>query len=172
MQPLSNPKGQLIQRFLERVDQISDRLHLSVPPLVHLEELRQLPPGTLGRSLADHLDENHLQPFTTGPRRKQLHDLVHVLTGYDTSPIGEAEVQAFLLGATFHFTHILLGLGTVRLIYRQMPQCPEVWERLWRAYQRGKASSYGGDRGYLETQWERPLTEVQALFHISALNGK
>jgi ubiquinone biosynthesis protein Coq4 len=34
----------------------------------------------------------------SGPRRQQLHDGIHVLTGYGTDPVGEAEVQAFLLG--------------------------------------------------------------------------
>ena len=159
--------GRFIQRFLNAVDRVSDRLGISVPAVVHLEPLRQLPPGTLGRSLADHLDQQQFRPFTTGPRRKQLHDAVHVLTGYDTSPIGEAEVQAFLLGAKFHPAQIALGLGTLRLVYKHCPSCPHLWQRLWQAYQRGQASTFDVDRWQPETQWALPLTQVQTLFHLN-----
>lgn len=163
----SDADGLRLQRFLASVDRVSDRLKISVPAIVDLDALRRLPPGTLGRSLADHLDQQQFQPFTTGPRRKQLHDGVHVLTGYDTSPIGEAEVQAFLLGAKFHFAQIVLGLGTLRLIYRHCPQTPQVWQRLWQAYQRGQASTFDVDRWQPETQWMLPLTQVQQQFQIS-----
>ncbi len=66
-----------------------------MPPIVEIEKLRSLPSGTFGRTWADFLDAHHLPPMTTGPRRKQLHDGVHVLTSYGTDPIGEAKVQAF-----------------------------------------------------------------------------
>jgi ubiquinone biosynthesis protein Coq4 len=162
--------GKFIQKFLAAVDQVSDRLGISVPAVVNLESLRQLPSGTLGRSLADHLDQQQFQPFTTGPRRKQLHDAVHVLTGYDTSPIGEAEVQAFLLGAKFHPVQIALGLGTVRLIYKSCSPCPHLWQRIGQAYQRGQASSFDVDLWQPETQWALPLSQVQSLFCIETGN--
>lgn len=158
--------GQFIQHFLTTVDQLSDRLGISVPAFIHLESLRQLPSGTLGRSLVEHLDQHQLQPFETGPRRKQLHDCVHVLTGYDTTPIGEAEVQAFLLGAKFHLVQIVLGLGILRFLLKGCS--PALWQRLWQAYQRGQVSTFDVDRWQPETQWTMPLTQVQNLFQISS----
>lgn len=158
--------GVFLHNFLAVIDQVSDRLGTSVPALVDLNALRQLPPETLGRSLADHLDQQQLQPFLTGPRRKQLHDSVHVLTGYDTSPIGEAEVQAFLLGTKFRLTHLLLGLGLLRLIHKRCPHCPNLWQRLWQAYQRGRASSLDIDRWQPEDQWTLPLAQVRRLLQV------
>ncbi|OLP15721.1 hypothetical protein BST81_24685 [Leptolyngbya sp. 'hensonii'] len=161
------PDGRLIPKFLDTVDRIGDQLGLNVPPIADLDALRHLPPGTLGRTLADGLDQAQLAPFTTGPRRKQLHDAVHVLTGYSTDPIGEAEVQAFLLGAKFHPAHILLGLGILHLLRHQAElSAAIIWTRLGQAYQRGLASHFDVDRWHPETQWHLPLAEVQALYRI------
>lgn len=84
--------------------------------------VRSRPPGSLGHAWAQHLDDNGLKPFDYGPRRQQLHDGVHVLTGYGTDPLGEAEVQAFLLGARFHPANLVLLLGLLRGVTRQRRQ--------------------------------------------------
>jgi ubiquinone biosynthesis protein Coq4 len=91
----SNPTPRL-QPFLDLIDRITEARGEHIPPIVNIEELRSLPLGTFGRTWADFLDTNHIKPFITGPRRKQLHDGVHVLTGYGTYPINKAEVKAFL----------------------------------------------------------------------------
>jgi ubiquinone biosynthesis protein Coq4 len=161
-----------LHRFLAFVDSLTKPLGLHVPQIVEVEKLRSLPVGTLGHTLADFLDSHEFTPFTTGPRRKQLHDSVHVLTGYDTDPIGEAEVQAFLLGAKFSFVHVLLGLGLLRLYHKQQQFLSKPYpshlfrERLWRAYQRGKHSQLDVDTWQVEDHWELPLTQVQALFQV------
>jgi ubiquinone biosynthesis protein Coq4 len=81
--------------YLNLIDRLAQAQGLNMPPIVEIEKLRSLPSGTFGRTWADFLDAHHLPPMTTGPRRKQLHDGVHVLTSYGTDPIGEAKVQAF-----------------------------------------------------------------------------
>jgi len=159
--------GMFIYQFLDCVDQVSDALGLSVPQIVAIEQLRLLPVGSFGRSRADFLDQRQLPPLTTGPRRKQLHDSVHVLAGYDSDAIGEAEVQAFLLGAKFHLANLVLGLGLLRMIHRRAPQRPPtVWLRLRQAYQRGQASSFNVDTWRPEEQWHLPLHQVQKLFKL------
>ncbi|MFN6568411.1 Coq4 family protein [Dendronalium sp. ChiSLP03b] len=132
-----------------------------------VEKLRSLPTGTFGRNWADFLDEYNLKPFTTGARRKQLHDGVHVLTGYNTDPIGEAEVQAFLLGAKFTLSNLVLGLGLLRIIYRNLNyQQKFSWNRLWQAYQRGRHSHFNPDTWQPELLWDLPSNDVRALFSI------
>lgn len=167
MQFTSTPSSSFITHFLNLVDSVSDILGVSVPLFVDLSTLRQLPPGTLGRAWADALDRAQLMPFTGGPRRKQLHDGVHVLTGYGTDTMGEAEVQAFLLGAKFHLAQVILGLATLRLIHRQAVWFPlanaTVRQRLLTAYRRGQNSSFDVDGWQPETQWETPLLQVQAM---------
>ncbi len=162
--------GVFLDRFLHLVDQVGDRLGLNVPPVVDIEQLHRLPINTLGRLLADFLDQQQLTPFQTGPRRKQLHDSIHVLTGYGADPIGEAEVQAFLLGAKFHLAHLILGGGLLRVIHRRVTHLPllnaAIRQRLWAAYWRGRDSTFDVDTWQPEAQWHLPLSQVQALFHV------
>lgn len=164
-----SPKS-FIPTFLNFVDQIGDRLGANVPQIVNIEYLQQLPKGTFGRSVADFYQQNNLQPFTTGPRRKQLHDCVHVLTGYGSDPIGEVEVQAFLLGAKFHPLQLLLGFGLLRIVHRRVMNFPlthaEFRQRLQAAYQRGQTSHLNVDAWQPETLWQLPLNQVQAMFQV------
>lgn len=161
--PFTNPSAiSTTAPLLHTVDQMSHALGLDVPPVVDLEQLRQLSPGTLGRCLADELDRQQLKPLTTGPRRKQLHDSVHTLTGYGTDPVGELEVQAFLLGSTFRLTHVLLGLGLLRLIHQSVNIEPQqLQKRLWQAYERGQNSSFNLDDWRPEDHWHSPLASVR-----------
>jgi len=158
----------MVTQFLQLLDRLFDAIGLSVPPIVEPEQLRSLPPETLGRSWMDALDQHHLTPFMTGPRRKQLHDGIHVLTGYGIDPLGEAEVQAFLLGAKFHVTHIVLSLGILRLVRRQYPHLSlgDLQHRLWQAYQRGHHSDFDPDTWKPETLWHLPLAQVQRMYGL------
>lgn len=167
----STPKSP-IDRFLQSIDRTAERLGLSVPAIVHLETLRQLPPGTFGRAWADFLDQNQLTAFTTGPRRKQLHDGIHILTGYGSDAIGEAEVQAFLLGTKLHPLNLLILSGLLKMIYSKKSgaplACPRpvIRQRLLQAYQRGRQSNLDPDTWEPERFWELSLVEVQAIFRI------
>jgi ubiquinone biosynthesis protein COQ4 len=168
-------QAQRVERFLQLLGWVNDHLGRNVPAIVELDDLRSLPPGTLGHAWAEHLDVNGLKPFDSGPRRQQLHDGVHVLTGYGTDPVGEAEVQAFLLGAKFRLAHVILGLGLLWAIQRQrrhkmfsLSQA-EVRSRLMTAYHRGRNSQFDPDAWQPETLWEQSLVGVQSLFGLHSL---
>jgi ubiquinone biosynthesis protein Coq4 len=162
----------VVQRFLDRVDQVGASLHLNVPPVIDLTTLQSLPVGTLGHALVQFFATVPFRPLTTGPRRKQLHDVVHVLTGYGTDPIGEIEVQAFLLGCKFHPIHLVLGLGLLRILIRQSSiltlgqAAPR--QRLWAAYWRGYHSTFDIDTWQPETAWHLPLIQIQDHYGITA----
>lgn len=164
-----NPTPRL-QRLLKLIDRVADIRGASVPPIVDMETLRTLPPDTFGRTWADFLNAHHLKPFTTGSRRKQLHDGIHVLTGYGTDPISEAQVQAFLLGAKFSPLNLFLGLLLVQGIYKHQRRARNPlhfsWDTLWRAYQRGCQAQFDPDTWQPELLWELPVTEVKALFNL------
>jgi ubiquinone biosynthesis protein COQ4 len=153
-------------QFLKAVDRVAEFFGQNIPPIVDLEELQRLFPGTLGREWADFLDRNHLSPLATGPRRKQLHDGVHVLTGYGTDPVGEAEVQAFLLGAKFRPIHLVILVAPL-LFMLQHPQAGNT-QRLWWAYQRGRRSCFDIDRWEPELLWDFSLADVQTYYRIKA----
>jgi len=164
LSPNSTPR---LQQFLDLLDHITEVRGQNVPQIIHLEKLRLLPAGTFGKTWVDFLDSHNLKPFNTGARRKQLHDGIHVLTGYGTDPIGEAEVQAFLLGAKFGLFNVLLGLGLLKVIHKNLNSQQEfTWQRLWQAYQRGRHSNFDPDTWQPELVWHLPLTDVQAMFSI------
>lgn len=161
-----------VEFFLGVLDWVNDRLGYSAPPLIDVDYLRSLPTGTLGHAWIQHLERNGLTPFQRGPRRQQLHDGVHVLTGYGTDPMGEAEVQAFLLGAKFRVVHLVLLKGILRQVNRQRRlgrmalSRDEVRSRLVAAFRRGRGSCFDPDIWRPEGAWGSPLREVQWGFNI------
>ncbi|MEA5412696.1 hypothetical protein VB737_13050 [Synechococcus sp. BA-120 BA3] len=171
-------QAQRVERFLQLVNWVGHRLGSDGPPLVDMPALRSLPAGTLGHAWAQHLDDTGLEPFGKGSRRLQLHDGLHVLTGYGTDPIGEAEVQAFLMGAKFRALHGLLLLGLVRMINRQrrsrriLLTVAEVRSRLLNAYGRGRDSDFDPDTWQPENQWQDSLADAQAALGIRCASEK
>lgn len=83
-------------------------------PTPDLAALKALPEGTLGRAFEAYMTDNGLDPkrlresaFIDAHKKRgadvgylaergfQLHDMFHVLTGYDTTPLGEVRVVSF-----------------------------------------------------------------------------
>ena len=63
--------------------------------------LGELPAGTVGRAYFDLITKNDLSfPGEAGgiAERGMWHDMLHVVGGYTTDPLGEAEVVAFMAG--------------------------------------------------------------------------
>ena len=171
-------QAQRVEKLLQLVNWAGHRLGSDAPPLVDMSVLHSLPKGTLGQAWVQHLDDTGLEPFCKGSRRLQLHDGLHVLTGYGTDPIGEAEVQAFLMGAKFRVIHGLLLLGLLRMINRQRRSkriqltVSEVRSRLLDAYGRGRNSKFDPDTWQPETQWQDSLADVQAALGIRRASEK
>ncbi|MDJ1185856.1 Coq4 family protein [Roseofilum casamattae] len=161
-----------VDRVLNLLDEITAQFGLNVPPIVNMDYLRSLPADSFGYAWVKHLDDRNLKPFTRGLRRKQLHDGVHVLTGYDTDAIGEAEVQAFLLGAKFRPVHVLvLGIILLGVQRRRKYQLisatrSQVKECITRAYHRGRESNFEPDTWQPEHLWNHSLRDVQLMFGL------
>ena len=165
-------QGARARRFLGVLNWVHTQLGLNVAPIVEIDDLRSLPPDSLGRAWVNHLVEHDLEPFDHAPRRQQLHDGVHVLTGYGTDLIGEAEVQAFLLGAKWRLAHVLLLAGLLRGLARRSVNANalshgEGRSRLKTAYHRGQQSGFDPDTWQPERLWELPLVEVRSRLGIS-----
>ena len=165
------------QQLTRRVTWLSDRLGLSEPPIVDAAYLRQLPEGTFGRAWIDTLEANGLTPLNSGPRRQQLHNGIHVLTGYDTDPLGEAQVQAFLMGAKFRLFHgviltqMLLAVALVKPVASHVGKneqftVQDLLRYLHQAYQRGRQSQLDPDQWQPEYLWYFPLTHVRQMFRV------
>ena len=167
-------QGAQAKRFLSVLNWVHTQLDLNVAPIVEMHYLRSLPPDSLGRAWVDHLAEHDLALFDHAPRRQQLHDGVHVLTGYGTDLIGEAAVQAFLLGAKWRLVHVLLLAGLLRGVARQRRaninalSHGQVQSRLKIAYRRGQQSGFDLDTWQPEHLWEMPLVEVRSRLSIDS----
>lgn len=87
---------------------------------VDLDALRSLPEGTLGRTYADHMRDNDLNPhdFPDLPDRTagqyayahlyEVHDVWHTFTGLGTDLTGELALQAFTLAQVGLQTNLTL----------------------------------------------------------------
>ncbi len=97
-------------------------------------------------------------------RMTAMHDLLHVLTGYDRDRAGELQLIAFTLGiASLRVLRIAIALGPFAVPPRALAG---VLRDLWRAWRRGAAS-----RISRATHWEAllplPLAEVQARLGVA-----
>lgn len=138
---------------------------------VDFDRLRALPATTLGGAYVRYLDEKNLDPdlFQEPPglpevpayiakRMRQVHDLWHVLTGYDTDVRGEIALQAFTWAQTDATSAMLVtfgGLARFGLANRGL------FVRVVDAYRRGKKAEFLPPL-WLEEMWDRPLDEVRA----------
>jgi ubiquinone biosynthesis protein COQ4 len=141
-----------------------DRAH------VDFDRLRALPATTLGGAYARYLEKNQLDPdlFQAPPglpevptfitkRMRQVHDLWHVLTGYDTDVSGEVALQAFTWAQTDAPSSAILTVGgLLRFGFRDHTLLPRVLD----AYRRGRHAEFLPPL-WLEEMWERPLTELR-----------
>lgn len=152
------------QRFFDVIDFGSKTLGLDVPQIVKIETLRAMPEGSFGRAWAEFLDANHLDPLSSGPRRKQLHDGVHVLTGYGSDLVGEAQVQAFMIGAKWEPANAAVLLTILRGARRHGVTI--AWETLIEAYQRGQRALFEPDRWPAEKLWDLPLSCVRTCMNL------
>lgn len=176
-EPVINPVP-LLKPFLTLLDRTTEVMGLHVQTIVDLDYLRLLPSDSFGKAWANHLDESNLLPFSAGVRLKQIHDGVHVLTGYDTSPLGEAQVQLFLLGTKFRIRHIVLCLGLLRPIVwglrrnGKMEQLPDAVRSLWEAFQRGQRASFDIEIWEPELSWHILLDVVRAQLEIDTIQNQ
>jgi ubiquinone biosynthesis protein COQ4 len=114
-----------------------------------LEALHALPEGTLGKALARYYVDNGIEPFESpypvrndvdylAKRYREVHDVVHVITGYGTDPVGELELQAFMF-ANAGLRQCLMIIAFAALL--RPDGLPPVWryaDKLHTAYRLGR----------------------------------
>lgn len=161
-------------------------------PVLDLDELAELPSGTLGRAYRDWIVDNNLTAqiamnyqffhqslVDSGAldgmpeelqyavlRGFQLHDFMHVLTGYDPSPQGEIALQAFSL-AQLKFPYFAMWMSTVttRMTYLDPRAITPLMDAISDGWTYGRRT-----RQLMLHRWEdelaRPLDEVRAEWGI------
>ncbi|PRQ03771.1 Coq4 family protein [Enhygromyxa salina] len=169
-------KGELSRaRARPEVEAQLDRVRGYAPP-VELDALAQLPDGTLGREYLRFLQSNDLHPITlTGNcdpemvarnaftvRYAIIHDMVHVLTGFDASWPGEVGVWAVVGGQ--NYSRGFRVAAFMALVVAPL-RCPLRLGEAWRSFRRGwrigkQAKLLVAIR--LEEHFARPLDQLRA----------
>jgi ubiquinone biosynthesis protein COQ4 len=124
-------------------------------PVFTLESLAEFPIGTLGHAYLTHLQSNDLKPnFYRMPEVKRLinylsyrlysvHDIWHALLGYDSSVIGELEIQGFTVAQLKTPISIYLISGGLYKLLRFNPtESINAFERVNQAFNLGKKASF------------------------------
>jgi ubiquinone biosynthesis protein Coq4 len=149
-------------------------------PPIDLEKLSQYPKGSFGWEYAHHMKESHLKPFNISPEHEDIakrnvfalryvviHDILHVLLGFDTSYAGEIGVLAF--AAEQHYSPLLnVSLAIAKVLYPVLApwQLKEIFANVRKGQELGKKAQFLlGAR--FEEYWERPLSEVKAEFGLT-----
>ena len=142
--------------------------------------LESCPPGSLGRALYDHFEDNGFKfPGEPGGIPMVFHDLGHVLSGYGTDPQSEIQQAAFQAGFVRRdgFTFLLFGILQFHIGMRITPVAKGYQglfdvSRVLTALQRGAACRADLSHGYdLFTDKNRPLEDVRRELGIPPLES-
>ncbi len=115
------------------------------------------------RKIGPQIDAQH--PVVWYSRRiRDVHDIWHVLTGYETDALGEACVVAFSYAQTRNLGFAFIGWGAAREIQREVKSVP-ARRAVWQAYRNGKAARWLPGLDY-EALFAQPLEVARERLNI------
>ena len=115
------------------------------------------------RKIGPQIDAQH--PVVWYSRRiRDVHDIWHVLTGYETDALGEACVVAFSYAQTRNLGFAFIGWGAAREIQREVKSVP-ARRAVWQAYRNGKAAHWLPGLDY-EALFAQPLEVARQRLNI------
>lgn len=119
------------------------------------EELEEMSEDSWGYQLRAYLQERGLRYLP----KYQQHDALHILLEYDTSPLHEVRLQAFMVGngSSSFAGHILYRIGQALL--------PENRDLIQSDFERGAASA-SIDWWVIEAEVAKPLSLVRETWSI------
>jgi ubiquinone biosynthesis protein COQ4 len=144
-----------------------------------LAALAKLPVGTFGRTFADHMRKNGLDPADiptlegdddlafVRAHLYETHDIWHAATGYDTDVAGELGLQAFYAAqAPGGLPLMLLAMGFLNTAIYAMSDRERRLDAIARGWEMGRRAKplFGTRWDHL---WETPTDEVRAALGIT-----
>jgi ubiquinone biosynthesis protein Coq4 len=163
-------------------EMLADR-YLSPSPDV--KYLKSLPDGSLGKEFACYLTENNLDAnllresaFIAAHHERgedagylaergfQLHDLFHVLTGFDTTQLGEVRVVSFTVAQTpAPYPAMIIASRPLQMVLYKPELLPAVMDAItegWALGRRAKTLI----AVHWEEYWEKPLAELRQEYDL------
>ncbi|MEM8766473.1 MAG: Coq4 family protein [Pseudomonadota bacterium] len=159
-----------------------------VPKMIALEELASCPETSLGNTLYRMLVENNFDPEVldreaiglagltpalryVNTRILQMHDVWHLVAGYETTSLHEIAISAFQLA---QFGHNYSGMFLATVATRSHLSGGVGFEVLFRtvaeAWQHGRQTTPFMDIDF-ETHWPQPIEEIRRRFAIEPYAG-
>ncbi|MEO1007485.1 MAG: Coq4 family protein [Planctomycetota bacterium] len=150
-------------------------------PVPDTDALRRLPTGTLGRAYVDHLESMGYDPdyyrkieVKTDAeyimmRIRQTHDIWHVVTGFDTHPLGEISVKAVELAQTHRpMAAAICAGGIFRYMMKQPDEFGDCIDTIVAGYHLGlRAKSLLSMKW--EQHWAEPLEDLRRRMDVEPL---
>jgi len=162
------------------VAQIFAERYLAEPP--DLEQLGQLPEGSLGRVYADYLRDSGFEADFYRSleveddasyfllRMRQTHDIWHLVAGFNTDVPGELGLKAFELAQTRRpLSAVLLSGGVLSAVFKAPETIGPLLEQIAIGYRLGStAKPFLAQRW--EEHWERSLDDWRELLNFQPLS--
>jgi len=149
------------------------------------DTMRQLPEGSVGRAYLAFVEAQNISadglaqasnevediiidaehPYAWfGRRLRDVHDIWHVLTGYNRDALGESCVVAFSYAQTGSAGFALIAFAGANELPRHLPGHP-VRRAVWEAYRNGRAAAWLPGEDY-EKLLAEPLEDARARLGI------
>ncbi|MBC8186849.1 MAG: hypothetical protein H8E78_01390 [Proteobacteria bacterium] len=154
-------------------------------PIPDVAQLAGLPDGSLGKEFERYLTSNDLDvnllresAFIEAHQERgddvgylaergfQLHDLFHVLTGYDTTPFGEVRVVSFTVAqAPAPYPAMIIATRPLQMVLYRPQLLPFVMDAITDGWALGRrAKPLLGVQW--EEQWDRSLKEIREEYNL------
>ncbi len=155
-------------------------------PSPDIEKLSGLPDGSLGREFARYLTDNDLDanllresafigahrargedPGYLAERGFQLHDVFHVLTGFDTTPLGEVRVVSFTVAQTpAPYPAMIIATRPLQMVLYKPELLPVVMDAITEGWALGRRAR-SLMAVHWEEHWESPLAELREEYGLA-----
>lgn len=152
-----------------------------IPPAHDLETLLNLAPDSLGYIYATELKKTGFDPNLHAEmsaesdahyvelRLSQTHDLWHIVTGFDTSEIGEIGLLAFHLPQfPYPLATMLVANSLIASTLMEPETLPKLLDAIAQGFQMGKTANPLFAQKW-EDGWEKPLSQWQAELNIQPI---
>jgi ubiquinone biosynthesis protein Coq4 len=104
-------------------------------------------------------------------RLSQTHDLWHIITGFDTSVVGEIGLQAFHLPQfPYPLATMLVGISLISATLKEPEMLPKLLEAIVQGFQMGKTAKPLFAQKW-EEGWEKPLAQWQTELNIQLIRN-
>jgi ubiquinone biosynthesis protein COQ4 len=179
---LETPAFDLAAQHLKRDPACAELINTRyIPPVHDLDRLLTYPEHSLGYIYAKAMKTSGLTPnlhlgmtaesdaYYVELRLSQTHDIWHILTGFDTSKIGEIGLQAFHLPQfPYPLATMVIANSLIASTLFDPTQLPSLLGAIGQGWRMGETAQALFAQKW-EEAWDKPLTQWQAELNLQPI---